>query len=859
MTLAATTVCASGPTNLHLLDLLAGPGCPRKLIVPITRDFCATALQYGRKSTGERQAVGRNTFFVDDVALDIEAHTKGGSWESYSWLNKTARFFLLGSSPTSIYVIYEILLAQMGVTSVLIWVTLLFAASIHAVPDFRGPGDFDFGIRARPTGRRHAGFHPTGHSRPHLFLTTPAHPHPVGPSHRPPGPGHGSNTVSSQNPVYYSGPPIIGTASLPASLSTIVFPSNLPTSGFPKPTSGSSLGNNALPQSETNGQSLLGTFDAPKYPLWIGHSSSGDHNHGGSPSGSPPWGNRTASNTNPYKGAPSTGVVRSYDFVISRGTIAPDGVERSVLLVNGAFPGPTIEANWGDTIQVTVTNSITGPEEGTALHWHGMLQKGTPYEDGVPGITQCPIAPGQTFTYSFNAALYGTTWYHSHYSAQYAGGILGPMIIHGPLNAEYDEDLGPILLTDYYHEDYYTIVEEVMGTDLTLVAPTSVNNLINGKGVYDCSLVSNDTTCTPNAGLSKFGFTSGQSYRLRLINAGAEGIQRFSIDNHALTVMAYDLVPIEPYTTNVVTLGIGQRADVIVQANGSSSDLVWMRSTISSLCSATTQPDGLAIIYYQDANTTAEPTSSAWPIDDTSCGNDALDTTVPFYPITPPASSNDNSTTSAAAAAAVPTVNVALNFEINSTGHFLWTMDGSSFRVDYNDPVLMLAAAGNDSHPYDPEWNMYDFGSNQSFVIVVNNESPIAHPMHIHGHNMFVLSEGLGTWDGSVVNPSNPTRRDVQMLQPDGYMAIQVDADNPGVWPFHCHIAWHVSGGLYINILEHPELIPSAFHIPSNVNNLCTSWDAFTNRGPIDQIDSGLRKRNHLGNRAFSNPIRRTL
>lgn len=131
-------------------------------------------------------------------------------------------------------------------------------------------------------------------------------------------------------------------------------------------------------------------------------------------------------------------------------------------MINGQIPGPTIEANWGDTIQVTVTNKITGPVEGTSLHWHGLLQKETPYFDGVPSVQQCPIAPGSSFTYSFKAGLYGTSWYHSHYSAQYADGLAGPMIIHGcvecskscrallmfcsPTNAPYDIDLGPIFL-----------------------------------------------------------------------------------------------------------------------------------------------------------------------------------------------------------------------------------------------------------------------------------------------------------------------------------------------------------------------------------------------------------------------------
>lgn len=54
-------------------------------------------------------------------------------------------------------------------------------------------------------------------------------------------------------------------------------------------------------------------------------------------------------------------------------------------------------------------------------------------------------------SYRFKADLYGTSWYHSHYSAQYAGGLLGPMIIYGPTNYDYDIDLGPVLLSDCRH------------------------------------------------------------------------------------------------------------------------------------------------------------------------------------------------------------------------------------------------------------------------------------------------------------------------------------------------------------------------------------------------------------------------
>ena len=183
-----------------------------------------------------------------------------------------------------------------------------------------------------------------------------------------------------------------------------------------------------------------------------------------------------------------TGVHRSYDFTIARSTLAPDGVNRSVILVNGQFPGPLIEANWGDTITVNVHNALA--DEGTSLHWHGFLQRNTQQYDGVPGTQQCPIAPGKSFTYTFQATIFGSSWYHSHYSAQYSAGLFGPIVIYGPRAAPYDTDLGPVMLSDWYHSDYFDLVKTIM-TPNPDKAPLvySDNNLINGK-MYASSISS---------------------------------------------------------------------------------------------------------------------------------------------------------------------------------------------------------------------------------------------------------------------------------------------------------------------------------------------------------------------------------
>ena len=88
-----------------------------------------------------------------------------------------------------------------------------------------------------------------------------------------------------------------------------------------------------------------------------------------------------------------------------------------------------------------------------------------------------------------------------------------------------------------------------------------------------------------------------------------------------MTGIANDNVPIVPYNTTVVTLGAGQRTDVTVYASGKPTDAVWMRSDISKTCSATNRGQGLAAIFYENANVTQQPTTIATVPDDSHCGN----------------------------------------------------------------------------------------------------------------------------------------------------------------------------------------------------------------------------------------------
>jgi hypothetical protein len=109
-----------------------------------------------------------------------------------------------------------------------------------------------------------------------------------------------------------------------------------------------------------------------------------------------------------------------------------------------------------------------------------------------------------------------------------------------------------------------------------------------------------------------------------------------------------------------------------------------------------------------------------------------------------------------------------------------------------------------------------------------------------------VLSEGFGTWNGTVTNPSNTQRRDVQLVRPaqdintPSFIVLQWTQDNPAVWPLHCHIAWHVSGGLYLQVVERPKDIEQQV-FPAVVQQTCSTWNAWTSTDFVDQIDSGLK------------------
>lgn len=509
------------------------------------------------------------------------------------------------------------------------------------------------------------------------------------------------------------------------------------------------------------------------------------------------------------KVVPDTGVTREYWLELTDVTVAPDGVSRSAMAVNGTIPGPTLFADWGDTVVVHVTNNLATSQNGTSIHWHGIRQNYTSDQDGVVSITQCPTAVGSSETYTWRAMQYGSTWYHSHFALQAWEGIMGGIVINGPATANYDEDLGMLFLNDWDH----STVDELFTSAQTAGPPTLDNALINGTNTYEDGGFRFNTS-----------FTSGTSYRIRLVNGAVDTHFKFMIDNHTMTVIASDLVPITPYDTTVLDISMGQRYDVIVTANQASvADNFWLRAIPQSACSDNDNSDDIrGIVYYGDSVGT--PTTDAYDYED-GC-TDETDNLVPYISKTVGAESQTD----------LETATVG----INSNNLFRWYLNSTTMIVDWAEPTLLQVLNGNTT--FETSNAVLQLPTADQWIyIAIQTTLGVPHPIHLHGHDFYVLAQGTGTYSSATttLNLDNPARRDTAILPASGHLVIAFYTDNPGAWLMHCHIGWHTSEGFALQFVERYDEIP-AITDSTRLTDGCAAWNTFVETESIEQEDSGV-------------------
>lgn len=525
-------------------------------------------------------------------------------------------------------------------------------------------------------------------------------------------------------------------------------------------------------------------------------------------------------NTDHYKFTPKTCNTVYYEFDITNATVAPDGIERIAYLVNGQMPGPKIEANWGDTIVVKVNNKLT--TNGTSIHFHGIRQLNNSEHDGVPSITQCPIAPGDSFTYTWVATNYGTSWYHSHYAIQAWMGVFGPMVIHGPTSKEYDVDAGTIFLNDWSHDPVDAMYDAAENA-LTGGPRTMDNGLINGMNTWGAEGTANQTGQRFELPTK---FEPGKTYLLRIINGAIQSSYKFYIDGHQLEVINMDFTNIKPYTTDILSIEIGQRYMVLVKADQAAGNY-WMRADNQNACAQTVQAEDIkGIVRYSGSNSTGVPTTTKYNYTG-ACVDEPLSSLVPVVPLNP--TSSDLSV--------VKDVTIGANSDLL----FKWYLSGTTFMSHYEDPTLVRILANGSAPSYSGELilDLPDMG--KWVYIVIQSAIPLNHPIHLHGHDFFVLAAGSGTYSSSTpLNMVNPPRRDTANLPAAGFLVIAFETDNPGAWLMHCHIGWHTSMGFALQLAEGKSLIGNTVKDKCALYDTCAKWDTWVKEVGFYQHDSGV-------------------
>ncbi|KAJ1702217.1 hypothetical protein LUZ63_001996 [Rhynchospora breviuscula] len=522
-----------------------------------------------------------------------------------------------------------------------------------------------------------------------------------------------------------------------------------------------------------------------------------------------------------YKRWPVGGSTRFYDFKVQTMEVTKLCKSTNIVTINGIYPGPVLYAQEDDRVIVKVTNESP---YNASIHWHGVRQRLSCWSDGPAYITQCPIQPGQTFTYEFT--LYqqkGTLFYHAHISWLRAT-LHGSIVIYPktgvpyPFPNPYEEHI--IILGEWWSMNPIQLEQSTLASGGA--APPAEAFVINGHPgpLYNCS--END--------VYSIDAVPGKTYLLRLVNTALNTDHFFSIAGHKLTVVEADGEYTKPFTVDHLMLGPGQTANVLVKADQSMdkyqiamgpyvtaknltfqniTSIAYFRYTgagLTSMARPATLPfynNSLVVNTNMDALRSLEVTNLPLQIDENlfftiglnvgQCNRQNPNMTCqgPNGGIFA-ASMNNISFTRP---------NVSLLQAYYNSVHGIYTADFPGLPMKMYDFVNGAPNnSPNDTNAiFGTRVKVLEYGAKVQLILqdtgTVTTES---HPVHLHGYSFHVVGYGFGNYDPNTAkfNLVDPPLMNTINVPVSGWAAIRFIADNPGVWFMHCHIEVHLSWGL---------------------------------------------------------------
>nr|GEY37985.1 laccase/diphenol oxidase family protein [Tanacetum cinerariifolium] len=445
---------------------------------------------------------------------------------------------------------------------------------------------------------------------------------------------------------------------------------------------------------------------------------------------------------------------------------------KTILTVNGQFPGPTLNVREEDTIWVKVHNN---GRYNITLHWHGVKQPRNPWSDGPEYITQCPIQPGDSFNYKLILSMeVGTIWWHAH-SDWTRATVHGAIIVHPKKAADLpfappDQEV-PIIFSEGWREDVMEVFQEFVTSG---GAPRESDAYtINGQpgDLYPCS----------SQGTFKLNVTYGKRYLLRMVNAVMNEILFFKIADHSLTVVANDGSYTKPLTTDYVVIAPSQTMDCLLEAKQVGGGRYYMATRA-----------------YQTGRIGFDNTTATAVIQYDGGSNSS---TTPLFPLLP----DYNNTTVAYEFLGSLKGSEPHLFPINKYDtHIISTVSLNTIPCQNNSCAgpngTRLAGTICPAFLLTPKRAtivrviQYDL----AIELVFQGTRMVAgldHPMHLHGYSFYIVGCGFGNFDENRdplnYNLVDPPIRNTVMVPVGGWAAIRFKAVNPGVWFLHCHLERH--------------------------------------------------------------------
>ncbi|CAH2402948.1 multicopper oxidase family protein [Mesorhizobium ventifaucium] len=440
-----------------------------------------------------------------------------------------------------------------------------------------------------------------------------------------------------------------------------------------------------------------------------------------------------------------------------RAQIAPEPHgDTPIWCYDGSLPGPEIRIRLGERLRVAVENKL---DEETTVHWHGLRVPNA--MDGVPHLTQAPIAPGETFAYEFDAVDAGTFWYHPHHRSfeQVGRGLYGPLIVEEADPVRVDREVTWVL-SDWRLTKTAEMRED-FGNRHDMMHNGRVGNTvtINGR-VRDV-----------------FQVRKGERIRLRLINAANARIFGLDFGNHQPAVIALDGQPVEPHAPEggLVVLGPAMRADLILDMTADAGSRV---SVIDRFYEGLEYR--LVDLAYSD--NPLRQAAPDWPV------------ALPPNPLPEPdpASAVRHEVTfngGMMGAMVMQEMGGSMgNRGEGSSGAMGGSMGnlGGTMNMMHSGGIWFINGVAAEGHVMDP---MLTLAQDKSHVIAMTNATAWHHPIHLHGHSFRVISRnGKST--------RHREWQDTVLMSPRERVEIAFVADNPGDWMLHCHILEHQAAGM---------------------------------------------------------------